>query len=212
MIATGNAIPDGSLLPGEMDRPPPTSRTRSKRVAEAVAVARRILEEEGADALTMRRLADEMGIQAPSLYKHFSGKADLELLLMEDALFDVGEATHRALHHPGRQSPLLNLMVTYRKYSVSHPNLYRLATSGPLSRQRLPEGLEEWAGNPWFVVTGDASLAQALWSLAHGMVILELDDRYPPGSDLDTTWRAGAAAFECATDVGGAGRKLEKSR
>ena len=97
--------------------------------------------------------------------------------------------------------PLLNLLLTYRAYSLGHPNLYRLATRGPLDRQRLPEGLEEWAGNPWFVVTGDPSSAQALWSLAHGMVILELDDRYPKGSDLDATWRAGAAAFEQAADV-----------
>ncbi len=193
------ASPADSLLPGEVDRPtaPPA---RSKRVAEAVAAARRILEEEGADALTMRRLAIEMGIRAPSLYKHFSGKADLELLLIEDAMFDVGEATHRALHDPGPGSPLLNLLVTYRAYALSHPNLYRLATSGPLARQRLPEMLEQWAGNPWFVVTGDSSLAQALWSLAHGMVILELDDRYPQGSDLDGTWRAAAAAFELAAE------------
>ena len=202
MMTTGTAAPAAPLLPGELDRPaaPPM---RSRRVAEAVAAARMILEEEGADALTMRRLADEMGLQAPSLYKHFSGKADLELLLIEDALFDVGEATHRALHDPGPHSSLLNLMVTYRSYSMSHPNLYRLATSGPLVRQRLPDGLEDWAGNPWFVVTGDASLAQALWSLAHGMVILEIDDRYPPGSDLDATWQAGADAFERAADAGG---------
>ncbi len=50
-------------------------------------------------------------------------------------------------------------------------------------------------------MTGDPNLAQALWSLAHGMVILELDDRYPEGSDLDQTWRAGAAAFERAADL-----------
>jgi len=170
-------------------------------VGEAVAAARKILEEQGADGLTMRRLADRMGIQAPSLYKHFSGKADLELLLIEDALFDVGEATHRALRPLGHESPLLNLLLTYRAYSLAHPNMYRLATGGPLVRERLPEGLEDWAGNPWFVVTGDPSLAQALWSLAHGMVILELDDRYPEGSDLEATWRAGAAAFERAADV-----------
>ena len=201
MLTTGAGAREVPLLPGELDRPaaPPA---RSRRVAEAVAAARRILEEEGADGLTMRRLADEMGIQAPSLYKHFSGKADLELLLIEDALFDVGEVTHRALHPPGHESPLLNLLLTYRAYSLAHPNLYRLATSGPLARPRLPEGLEEWAGNPWFVVTGDPSVAQALWSLAHGMVILELDDRYPRGSDLELTWRAGAAAFERAADIG----------
>jgi AcrR family transcriptional regulator len=195
MTRPGTGAIEASLLPGELDRPAAPAK-RSTRVAEAVAAARRILEEEGADALTMRRLADEMGIQAPSLYKHFSGKSDLELLLIEDALFDVGEATHRALHEPGHDSPVLNLLVTYRAYSMSHPNLYRLATGGPLARHRLPEGLEDWAGNPWLVVTGDPFLAQALWSLAHGMVILELDRRYPEGSDLDGTWRAGAAAFE----------------
>jgi hypothetical protein len=47
-------------------------------------------------------------------------------------------------------------------------------------------------------VTKDEHLAQALWSYAHGMVTLELDERYPPGSDLDRTWSAGAAAFERA--------------
>jgi AcrR family transcriptional regulator len=200
MTTTATGGSEVSLLPGELNRPaePPI---RTMRVAEAVAAALQILEVEGADALTMRRLADEMGIQAPSLYKHFSSKADLELLLIEDALFDVGDATHRALHDAGHRSMVLNLLVTYRAFSLSHPNLYRLATAGPLVRHRLPRGLEEWAGNPWFVVTGDASLAQALWSLAHGLVILELDDRYPPGSDLDGTWRAGAAAFERAVAV-----------
>jgi len=203
-MTTGANAPAAPLLLGEIDRPA-TPPTRSKRVAEAVAVARGILEGEGADALSMRRLADEIGIRAPSLYKHFSSKADLELLLIEDALFDVGEATHRALHDPGPYTPLLHLLVTYRTFSMSHPNLYRLATSGPLVRQRLPEGLEDWAGNPWFVVTGDASLAQALWSVAHGMVILELDGRYPPGSDLDATWRAAAVAFERAAEAGTSG-------
>jgi AcrR family transcriptional regulator len=203
-------VPEADLLPNELRRPfaPPA---RSKRVAEAAVAARRVLEEEGAGALTMRRLADEMGIQAPSLYKHFSGKADLELLLVEDAMFEIGEVTHQALHSSGRADALLELLVTYRIYCLAHPNLYRLATGGRLPRERLPEGLEEWAGNPWFVVTGDSSLAQALWSFAHGMVSLELDDRYPTGSDLASTWQVGAAAFERAVDCidmaeGGVGR------
>jgi len=165
-------------------------------VAEAVAAARRIVEEHGLPALTMRRLADELGMQAPSLYKHFSGKAAVELAMVDDAMFELGDACHRALHQPGTGSRLVDLVTVYRRYCVAHPNLYRLATGGPLDRDGLTEGLEEWAGNPWFVVTGDPSLAQALWSFAHGMVVLEIDGRYPPGSDLDRTWLAGAAAFE----------------
>jgi hypothetical protein len=41
-----------------------------------------------------------------------------------------------------------------------------------------------------------------MWSFAHGMVILELDQRYPDGSDLDRTWRAGAEAFNLAAGAG----------
>jgi AcrR family transcriptional regulator len=167
-------------------------------VAEIVAAARRILEDEGAGALTMRRLAEDLHIQAPSLYKHFTAKADVESALIEDALFDIGAVTHAVLHATGPETALRRLLDVYHSYCISRPNLYRLATSGHLERARLPDGLEEWAGNPWFVVTGDPARAQALWSFAHGMLILELDQRYPPGSDLTSTWSAGATAFELA--------------
>lgn len=192
---SGDALLGDGLLPGELPRPDRRS-ARPDRVAQTVVVARRLLEEQGPGALTMRRLADEMGIRAPSLYKHFDGKAAVESAIIEDALFDIGDVTHRAVRQPGTVSPLVSLLTAYRAYCRAHPNLYRLAVCGRFPRQSLPPGLEEWAGNPWFVVAGDAHLAQALWSFAHGMVILELDDRYPPGSDLDRTWRAGAAAFE----------------
>jgi len=185
------------LLPGEIG-PPAPPRPRSPRAAAIVAAAHHLLEDEGPQALSMRRLADEVGMQAPSLYKHFSGKAALERALVEDALADIGHVSHRAIHRPGSQGRLLSLLMAYRRHSLAHPNLYRLATRGRPARDLLPPGLEEWAGNPWYVVTADESLAQALWSYAHGMVTLELDQRYPPGSDLDRTWRAGASAFEQA--------------
>jgi AcrR family transcriptional regulator len=203
-VIVGEGTIADELLPGELARPvdPPP---RPRRVAETVAVARRLLEDEGPGALTMRRLADELGIRAPSLYKHFANKAAVELALVEDAMFDIGEASHRALHERGTMGPVLSLLTTYRTYCLSRPNLYQLATSGPLPRENLPPGLEDWAGNPWFVVTGDPHLAQALWSFAHGMVILELDSRYPPGSELERTLEAGATAFErSAAPFGGA--------
>jgi hypothetical protein len=97
---------------------------------------------------------------------------------------------------------LVSLLTHYRRLGLASPSLYRLATAGSLARDRLLPGLEEWAGNPWYVVTGDPFLAQAVWSFAHGMVVLELNGRYPPGSDLDATWRAGAAAFEGPAAIG----------
>ena len=150
----------------------------------------------------MRRVADQLGIQAPSLYKHFPNKAALELAIIEDGVAEIGEVSHAAIRVGGAEGGVEALLGAYRLYSLAHPHLYRLATSGPLSREGLSPGLEEWAGNPWYVVTGDAYLAQALWSFAHGMVVLELDDRYLPGSNLDRTWHAGAQAFEHAAAPG----------
>jgi AcrR family transcriptional regulator len=183
------------LMPGELGRPV-LDEARKPRAAEIIGAARRILEAGGPETLTMRRVADELGIQAPSLYKHFASKAELELALVTDAMAEIGEASHDAVRLGGEQPALAALLETYRRYSLGHPHLYRLATGGPLARHGLPSGLEEWAGNPWYVVTLDPYLAQALWSFAHGMVILELDGRYPPGSDLDAAWAAGALAFE----------------
>ncbi len=163
------------------------------RSQQIVTAARALLEREGADAVTMRAVADALGIQAPSLYKHFRNKAALELALISEALWEIGWAGHEAV-----AGGVGALAAAYRSEARRRPNLYRLATQGELDRAGLQPGLEEWAGNPWYVATGDAVLAQAFWSFAHGMVILELDGRYPPGSDLDATWAAGVRAFSAS--------------
>jgi AcrR family transcriptional regulator len=168
----------------------PDPLDRSERAGQIVAAARSLLERDGAEALTMRALADALGMQAPSLYKHFRNKAAVELAMISDALWEIGRVSHDAVG-----GGLAALTAAYRTEAQRQPNLYRLATHGRLDREHLPPGLEEWAGEPWYLVTGDPALAQACWSFAHGMVILELDGRYPPGSDLDATWAAGVRAF-----------------
>ena len=158
-------------------------------------MARAVLDAEGREALTMRRLAEEVGIRAPSLYKHVRDKAAIEALLVEDALAEVGEALHATVARPGPEGPVAALLAAYRRAGLDHPHRYRLATSGPLRRDLLPPGLEDWAGEPFLLAVGEPHRAQALWSLAHGMVILEIDGRYPPDSDLSLTWQAAATAF-----------------
>lgn len=173
----------------------PQPTVRSRRAAEIVTAARRILEGEGIEALTMRRLAADVGVRAPSLYKHFSTKRAVEAALVTEGLLELGDVLHAAVAAPGRRGPVRSLLEAYRTAGLANPALYRLATTGPLPREDLPPGLEEWAGRPFFLAAGDPSKAQALFSFAHGMVVLELDGRFPPGSDLARTWRAGAAAF-----------------
>ena len=42
---------------------------------------------------------------------------------------------------------------------------------------------------------GDPDRAPARFAFAHGMVILELDDRFPPAADLAAAWARGLSAF-----------------
>lgn len=173
---------------------------RSARVAEIVDTARELLEREGPAGLTMRRVAGAMGIRAPSLYKHVSSKEELEALLMAEAFRGMGAelrgAIARAQNAGSKTTTLAELGRAYRRWALGHPHLYRLVTNGPLPRGRLPEGLEAWTAEPVVAaVGGDPDRARAAWAFAHGMTILELDGRFPPGADLDAAWAAGIGAL-----------------
>jgi len=182
----------------DASRPAPPLTPLGSRASEIVTAARTLLDEEGTEALTMRRLGDALSVKAPSLYKHLPGKGAIESLLVEQGLLQVGTALREAVHRLTPARAVRPLFEAYRRTAALEPNLYRLATQGPLPRDQLAEGLEDWAGEPFVLVLGEPYLAQAAWSAAHGIASLELDDRYPPGTDTDRTWAAAADAFAAA--------------
>lgn len=175
--------------------PQPPARTLSDRQEEVVERGLRLLAAEGPAVLTMRRLATELDMQAPSLYKHVASKAELELFMVERGLIVLGAACHAAVSAGiDASGPVTSLLTTYRRFVLENAQLYRLATGRSFARDELTPGLEQWAGEPFWRAVGDASVAQALWAFAHGLASLEIDDRLLP-ADLDATWAAGAAAF-----------------
>jgi AcrR family transcriptional regulator len=160
------------------------------RREEILAVAEGLLEREGPEALTMRRLGAEVGMQAPSLYKHVRGKADIEAGLQERALAMMADTLGNA------DAGLPALAAAYRSWALAHPQLYALATQRSLDRDSVPAEVEAAAAAPIVrAAGGDEHRARALWALAHGLVVLEIADRFPPGADLDATWAAALAPF-----------------
>jgi AcrR family transcriptional regulator len=163
------------------------------RAREVVATARDLLEREGAEALTMRRLADELGIRAPSLYKHLPNKAALETAIIASGLEEAAAAFEAAVDDA--TVPLAALVAAYRTFAAEHPHVYRLMTERPLPRDQLPPGLEDRTAAPLVRVTGSPERARAAWAFIHGMVILELNRRFPADAHTEPAWRAGIAAF-----------------
>ena len=168
--------------------------TLTPRAREIAAAAREILEDEGPDALTMRRIAERLGIRAPSLYKHFPDKAALEAAIISAAFEEQAEAFERAVE--GSDDPLAALGAAYRRFALAHPHLYRLMTDRELRRDLLTPGVEDRAGLTIYRAAGeDTDRARAAWAFAHGMAMLELTNRFPPGADIDAAWREGIRAF-----------------
>jgi AcrR family transcriptional regulator len=166
----------------------------SPRAREIAAAALVLLEEEGPDGLSMRRLAERLGIRAPSIYKHLPDKQALEAAIISAGFELQAGVFERAVRNA--KDPLAALARAYRKFAKAHPHLYRLMTERELQRDQLTPGAESRAGLPVYEAVGrDADLARAAWAFAHGMTILELDHRFPPDADLDAAWERGIRAF-----------------
>jgi len=149
-------------------------------------------------ALSMRRLADRLGIRAPSLYKHVADKQELEAAIVSAGFEEQAEAFEAALADTG--DPLASIAKAYRRFARDHPHLYRLMTERPLERDALVPGVEERAARPVYeAVGGDRDLARAAWAFAHGMTSLELNGRFPRDADLDAAWEQGVAALRSST-------------
>jgi AcrR family transcriptional regulator len=167
----------------------------SPRARDVVRAARDLLESGGAEAFTMRNVAERLGVRAPSLYKHLPDKETIEAAIIAEGFVESAERFEAALA-ADRRRPLRALAAAYRAYALEHPHLYRLMTERPLRRELLPPDVEARAAAPLVAATGSVDRARAAWAFAHGMTILELNDRFPPGADLGSAWRQGIEAFE----------------
>ncbi len=167
---------------------------RADRRAQLVAAARHLLETEGAEAVTIRRLAAAVGIRGPSVYKHVPDKAAIQ-----DALTVVG-LTEQADVLQGVPATFAALAGAYRTWALKHPHLHQLVNDRPLDRAQLPDGLEDRAVAPLFAAfDGDRDTARAAWATIKGLVDLELADRFPPETDVKAVYAAAARAYTPAS-------------
>lgn len=160
-------------------------------------------ESEGWDALTMRGLAERIGIKAPSLYKHTSNKDELRAMLTIDAIAIIGEMLWATRDENGHFH-LADLMSAFREVATAQPELYRLVASGTTTCEtlqsdpwrRLLQEMQEWAGSPVTMIADNELVATTLWSAAHGIACMETDNRYPDASFADTVWETLVSTFE----------------
>jgi AcrR family transcriptional regulator len=163
------------------------------RAEEILRAARELLEETGYDGLRMRMLADRLGIKAPSLYTHFRSKRDLENALIAVGLEEQGRVAAEELRDVAAEDEITVLWGAYRRWALRNPALHTLIASRALDRDDPDVVAAERPGAEMVrrSTRGDRSVAIAFWAFAYGMIALELNDRVPPGGDLDAAWATG---------------------
>jgi AcrR family transcriptional regulator len=165
------------------------------RLVQIIAAGRRLLEEQGPEALSMRNVAAEIGIRAPSLYEHVADKRTLENAIVAAGMEEQAVALAQAVE--ATADPLAAMGAAWRAWALAHPHLYRLINARDLDRD-VPEvaAAELRAGDPIRALTrGDLASARVIWAFAHGMTMLELNQRFPPGAVVDELWERGLEAL-----------------
>ncbi len=133
-----------------------------------------IVDAEGLDALTMRRLAGDLGVEAASLYHHI---ADKQALL--DGVIGRARAEMVVTADPmGEWMPFLEeVFVEYRRMLVAHPNLLDLA--GWRLENNMEDGLA-YLISIGFSLDDAVEMMQSLVALAVGFAMFSVP-RTPKG-------------------------------
>lgn len=113
---------------------------------KVLEAALRVVDDHGLDELTMRRLGDLLGVEAPSLYKHIAGKPDIldgiVELVYEEVDFDgiTGSFRERVLAYSS----------AFRSALLGHPNAVPLVAMRPVTAEHtivlVEAALEEMSG------------------------------------------------------------------
>ncbi|MFG7941676.1 TetR/AcrR family transcriptional regulator [Streptomyces cacaoi] len=159
---------------------------------EILAAAARLLARSGREGdLSLRAVAREVGISAPSIYLHFKDRAELVATVTQRAyewlVAELCEARERG-SADGPRAGLRAMVQRYCRLALDNPRFYRLMFG--IERIEVPR--EERAAHPVWLVsevwaeavaacreerTGradDARVARLLWFSLHGVVAMAM--------------------------------------
>lgn len=168
--------------------------------ARAAAAATRLFAAEGYDAVTMRAVADALGVSAMTPYRYLAGKAELFALVRAEAFRRFADRLEAAIARADDPlAALRRLKRGYLAFAVDEPDAYRIMFElrQPADHDRWPE-LERESRRAFGclvravdraiaagALAGDPlTIAHLLWASTHGLVSLHLAGRLTAGRTL----------------------------
>ncbi|MGO4134151.1 TetR/AcrR family transcriptional regulator [Rhizobium brockwellii] len=166
------------------------TRERAGREERIVAAARAVAENEGWDAVTIRRLAKEIEYSQPILYSHFANRDAIVAAVAVEGFKELATVLqHAAGAANGQRQSLMDVAMAYFAFAFSRPALYeamfilptQLQFAEAETRPELRAGFDAIAAAV-FPFCADVEIAtETFWAALHGLAELERSGRIRPG-------------------------------
>lgn len=160
-----------------------TDREQRRRLIVEAAI--RAIEQHGADA-GLGAVADQAGLPRPHVYRHFTGKDDLDQEVARHAGRLLSEWIRPSLEARGEPEEVINGIVgRVLVWAVDHPNLYRFRArlAAPAAVGELGDALAAYLRAAGHDARPPAHVVAGIIGLADGGIIWWLD--HQDESDLD---------------------------
>jgi AcrR family transcriptional regulator len=167
------------------------SRERAERERRITAAARDIAEAEGWNAVTVRRLAEEIEYSQPVLYAHFENRDAIVAAVAIEGFADLAAALRKAAQGAtDERDALKRVAMAYLAFARKRPAVYQAMFAMPTSlrfaqadtKAELKEGFAALAA----VVAPsrrDVDVAtETFWAALHGLAELERSGRIRPAA------------------------------
>lgn len=164
-------------------------REKAERESRIVATARRIAEEEGWEAVTIRRLAQDIEYSQPVVYSHFASRDAIVGAVAFEGFGDMSDALRAAdLESLSPRAALEAVATAFLDFAFGRPAIYEamfvLPSGLRFARSDTPPQLRDTFGALMAAVAPfcrDAELAtETFWAALHGLVELERHGRIRP--------------------------------
>lgn len=161
-------------------------RLRAERELRITTAARLIAESEGWNAVTIRRLADEIEYSQPVLYSHFENRDAIVAAVAVGGFREFTAALRQAADNStDRRDAPRNVAMAYLTFARTHPALYEAMFTMPTSlhfadAETSPELRDAFAALAAVVtpVNTDVEVAtETFWAALHGLAELESSGR-----------------------------------
>jgi len=161
------------------------------------AAAERLFAERGPDAVTMRQLAAELGVSPMTPYRYFQDKDDILAAVRTNGFNRFAQTLEQARDQAsGARSKGAAVGDAYIRFAYENPHTYKLMfdLNQPLDAdypdlveagRRARETLSAWVKD--LIAAGEMEgdpeeIGLMFWAATHGVIVLELAGKLPPGA------------------------------